>query len=139
MYVCTSPLGEAWTLKMQAELTLLVVQERSGMDVSDKSLHITQTSSIDSASQDVNKAFAMFCEMKDTNGEASALRVRGRLNLSLGNRAAAMADLAQAHTLFSRVHNVMGDAFVLRLLGNLNAYYRDYPKALLDLMESLRK
>jgi tetratricopeptide (TPR) repeat protein len=119
--------------------TLLLVQERSGMDVSDKRLHITQTESIETASKAVNRALALFCELKDTNGEASALRVRGRLNLALGNRAAAMSDLAQAHALFSQVHNVLGDAFTLRLLGNLKAYYRDYTKALQDLMESLHK
>jgi tetratricopeptide (TPR) repeat protein len=109
------------------------------MDVKDRLHHTTQTAAIEAAQADVNLALTLFCEAKDAGGEASALRVRGRVNLSLGNRAAAMADLAQAHSLFSQVANVFGDAVTLRLLGNLKGYYRDYPNALQDLLDALYK
>lgn len=76
--------GEAWCLKLGAELKLMEVITRRGAQRGHDAAQEQNLALADAHSQ-VQKAYAMFSAMNDQNGIASALRVRGRLNLQLGN------------------------------------------------------
>jgi tetratricopeptide (TPR) repeat protein len=132
-------IGEAWTLKMLAELHLLLVQERSGLNKWDNSSHSIQTASIGNAKSTIEQSMTIFLELKNQNGEAAALRVRGRVNLALGNRVAATDDLNKALAIFKVSGNVLGTAGTLRLLGIVKAQNVDYERGKAHLKAALEK
>lgn len=71
--------------------------------------------------------------------QGTALRVRGRLQLCLGNRKSARRDLEMAHQIFQFTKNQRGDSQTLHLLGVLKAQLLEYADAERDLDEALRK
>lgn len=131
--------AESWTLQMLAELNLLFVQERSGVDKWDKRMAESQRHAMEAAQHLVERSLMMFRQLHDANGEAAALRVRGRVSLSMGNRREGKDDLEIAHTIFAKLNNTLGDAATLRLLGGVNFSLRDYEAARRDFMQALEK
>lgn len=98
-----------------------------------------QSSDLRQAKEDVDRALSLFRGSKLWNGVGNALRVRGRIHMSLGNRKSARTDLETAHQIFSILQNHRGDAATLQLLGNLKAQISDYLGAERDLEEALQK
>jgi len=131
--------GQAWTLKLSAEANLHFVQARSGVDKWDTRLAQTQRAAMEKAQTDVEQALDIFRRLEDSNGEAAALRVRGRVSISFNNRLAARNDLQSAHSIFAANSNHHGDADTLKLLGGVKAMLGDYEGAKADFQEGLGK